>query len=229
MNLIDIQQHGFAVFPEVLNQIQIEKFREVAAQIEGEGISKRESVFAIRNLLDAPEIQELARSKAVRDLIEPILGEGCFAVRGIFFDKTPDANWKVVWHQDLSIAVQKKQEVEGFGPWSEKAGAVHAQPPREVLENMLAIRIHLDDCDESNGALRVVSGSHLLGKLESTSMAQQTSEFETVPVPNGGAMLMRPLLLHASSPSQSPNHRRVIHLEFAGCELPDGVEWRWKV
>jgi ectoine hydroxylase-related dioxygenase (phytanoyl-CoA dioxygenase family) len=147
-------------------------------------------------------------------------------VRGIFFDKTPDANWKVPYHQDLSIAVKGKAEVEGFGPWSEKAGAVHVQPPAEVLEKMLTIRIHLDDTDETNGSLRVIPGSHQLGKIESSQVGPHVERGEvTVPVPEGGAMLMRPLLLHASSPAQNARHRRVIHLEFAATELPGRLEW----
>ena len=36
---------------------------------------------------------------------------------------------------------------------------------------------------------------------------------------------MRPLLLHASSPSKVPGHRRVIHLDFASSPLPGGLYW----
>ena len=219
---------GFAVISDVLNAAQVENWREIVARIEGAGVSRRQSVFAIRNLLDAPEIRELARSSAIRVLVEPVLGPDCFAARGIFFDKTPDANWKVPWHQDLSIAVQNKIEVEGFGPWSEKAGAIHVQPPREILEKMLAIRLHLAPCDATNGALRVISGSHQLGKLEAAQIALETQKTgEIAAVSSGGAMLMRPLLLHASS--HSPAHRRVIHLEFATCELPAGLRWLHRI
>ncbi len=221
-----INERGFAAQNRVMEFEEVEHWREIVAQINGAGVSKRQSVFAIRNLLDAPEIQELARSKPIRALIEPVLGPHCFAARGIFFDKTPDANWKVPFHQDLSIAVQEKCESEGFGPWSQKAGAVHVQPPREILENMLTIRLHLDACDAQNGALRVIAGSHRLGKLDAAQIALQTAQIaEIVPIPSGGAMLMRPLLLHASSPSENAAHRRVIHLEFAAAELPDGLQW----
>lgn len=222
-----IEIQGFVVAPEVLSETQIEKLRQVVAQIEGAGVSKRQNVFAIRNLLDHREMQELARSAPIRALVEPILGPHCFAVRGIFFDKTPDANWKVPFHQDLSIAVRQKIEVAGFGPWSEKAGAPHVQPPGAILEKMLAIRLHLDACDAQNGALRVIPGSHRQGKLDAAQIAAQVQDGETtiVPVPCGGAMLMRPLLLHASSPSKNALHRRVIHLEFAATDLAIGLNW----
>ena len=72
-------------------------------------------------------------------------------MRGLYFDKLPEANWKVPWHQDLSIAVRARLDVEGFGPWTEKAGVLHAQAPAAVLERMLAVRVHLDDCGRENG------------------------------------------------------------------------------
>lgn len=217
---------GFAVAPAFLGENEVEKWRQIVAKIEGAGVSKRRSVFAIRNLLDHLEIQTLARSSEICALVEPVLGPNCFAVRGIFFDKTPDANWKVPFHQDLSIAVRQKIEVAGFGPWSEKAGAIHVQPPATILENMLTIRLHLDACDAQSGALRVVPGSHRLGKLDAAQIALETAKnVEVVPVSSGGAMLMRSLLLHASSPCENALHRRVIHLEFAAAPLPNGLEW----
>ncbi|RYG58228.1 phytanoyl-CoA dioxygenase [bacterium] len=226
MSRNSVEIDGFAVVDSVISSTEIEVWRELVAGIEGRGVSKRESIFAIRNLLDVPEIRDMARSLAVRNLIEPTLGPNCFAVRGIFFDKTPDANWKVPYHQDLSIAVREKIETPGFGPWSEKAGAVHVQPPTAVLEKMLTIRIHLDDTDEANGALRVIPGSQRLGKIESGHVAREAEQGEVaVPVVEGGAMLMRPLLLHASSPARNARHRRVIHLEFAGTELSGELEW----
>ncbi|PQV63863.1 Phytanoyl-CoA dioxygenase (PhyH) [Abditibacterium utsteinense] len=226
----NLETDGFAVAPQVISEAQIEKLQKIIAQIEGAGVSKRQSVFAIRNLLNVPAIQDLARSQLIRALIEPVLGPNCFAARGIFFDKTPDANWKVPFHQDLSIAVKSRIESPGFGPWSEKAGALHVQPPREILEQMLTIRLHLDACNADNGALRVIPNSHLLGKLDAAQIARQSTKNEEIAsVASGGAMLMRPLLLHASSPSQSPAHRRVIHLEFAAALLPAGLEWLHRV
>ena len=136
------------------------------------------------------------------------------------------ANWKVPWHQDLTIEVRKKLDVSGFGPWSTKAGVVHVQPPASTLENMLAVRIHLDDCDESNGPLRVIPGSHRLGRLTSEQILRIAAQPAVrCTVPAGGVMLMRPLLVHASSACRDPRHRRVIHLEFAAGALPAGLEW----
>ncbi len=225
-----LELDGFRVAPAVLCDTEVENLRRIVAEIEGTGVSKRQNVFAIRNLLDHAEIQDLARSSKIRALIEPVLGPNCFAVRGIFFDKTPDANWKVPWHQDLSVAVKEKVEVADFGPWSEKAGAIHVQPPAAILKEMLTVRLHLDACDAQSGALRVAPGSHLSGKLDAARIALETAQnFVTAPVGSGGAMLMRPLLLHASSPCENAAHRRVIHLEFATDSLPDGLRWLHRI
>ena len=143
------------------------------------------------------------------------------------FDKTPETNWKVSWHQDQTISVVEQREVEGFGPWSVKAGVPHVQAPVGLLERMLTIRIHLDDCGISNGPLRVLPGTHLSGKLSPSELARLRSERVevTCAVPAGGAILMRPLLLHASSVSESPAHRRVLHIEYAAETLSGGLKW----
>jgi ectoine hydroxylase-related dioxygenase (phytanoyl-CoA dioxygenase family) len=148
-------------------------------------------------------------------------------VRGILFDKTPGANWKVPWHQDLSIAVTKQIDLPGYGPWSVKAGVPHVQPPVEILQRMLTIRLHLDDCGLDNGPLLVLPGSHAHGILSGEQVDQLRQAGTPVPatVSRGGAVLMRPLLLHASHAATSPGHRRVIHIEYASAKLPAGLVW----
>ena len=148
-------------------------------------------------------------------------------MRGVYLDKHKDANWKVAWHQDLTIAVRQRKEVEGYGPWSIKVGIQHVQPPVAVLEKMLAVRVHLDDTDESNGALRVIPGSHRHGRLNSEDIQDWKASSTPVScaVKRGGVMLLRPLLLHASSLAFAPGHRRVLHFEYAAGELGSGLEW----
>ena len=216
---------GFAIVPDVLDAAATASLIETLAPLQIEGAA------GARNLLDVAHVQVLARSARIRALIEPILGPDCFAVRGIYFDKTAGANWKVPYHQDLSIAVRERRELADFGPWSEKAGVIHGQPPTPILENMLTLRLHLDDCDADNGALRVLERTHELGKLSAPQIAREREiGVETVcVVPRGGALLMRPLLLHASSPARDPTHRRVIHLEWAARPLPEGLNWQHQI
>ena len=174
-----------------------------------------------------PAVRQLAGSAPIRDLAEQVLGANCRPARATLFDKRLDANWKVPWHQDVTIAVQWRADVAGFGSWTEKAGVPHVQAPANVLERMLAVRIHLDDCLEANGALRVLPGSHRHGRLTDRAIQQWRQTVADVPcvVGRGGVLMMRPLLLRASSASAHAARRRVIHLEFAAGGLPGGLRW----
>jgi ectoine hydroxylase-related dioxygenase (phytanoyl-CoA dioxygenase family) len=215
-----VQRDGFAVIPACLDETTLESL----------GTEFDDSHYPERNLLSIQSIRTLATSSSVREIMETILGPECFAVRGIFFNKTRTSNWKVAWHQDLTIAVRERKGVEGFGPWTMKAGVIHVQPPCDVMAGMLAIRLHLDESGCDNGALRVIAGSHSAGRLSGERIITWSKEESvTSMVPRGGALVMRPLLLHASSASASTKSRRVIHLEFAAAELPQGLNWYDKV
>ncbi len=192
------------------------------------GVRSRGGIYAVRNLLRlSPAIGEWARSAEVRCLVDRHLAGGGFPVRGTLFDKTAGANWLVPWHQDLTICVAARVDIPGYGPWTTKAGVLHVQPPARVLEEMLSVRIHLDDCQESNGALCVLPGTHRLGRLAPRQIAEQqgrVTPFGCV-VPAGGVVLMRPLLIHASSPASGAIHRRVIHIDYACAPLDGGLRW----
>jgi ectoine hydroxylase-related dioxygenase (phytanoyl-CoA dioxygenase family) len=228
-----IARDGFRVVEGIAGDAEVDALLPALAAVDHEGaVERRGSVHAIRNLLEAvPEVRALARSAAVRALVEPVLGAECFVVRAILFDKTPQANWKVAWHQDLTIAVRERVEVPGFGPWSEKAGIAHVQPPAAVLERMLTVRVHLDDCGPDNGPVQVIPGSYAGGRLDAGGVDAWRARARPVAATSrrGGALVMRPLLLHASSPATVPGHRRVVHLEFAADDLPGGLHWhgRW--
>jgi Phytanoyl-CoA dioxygenase (PhyH) len=225
----EVNSNGFAICEEVLSLHKVNELLLSLEQIGENGpIRSHGGVFAIRNLLDlSSEIRELAFSPLVQDLVEPILGSDFFPVRGILFDKIANANWKVPWHQDVTIAVQDKVEAEGFGPWSVKMDVLHVQPPASILEHMLSVRFHLDDCGKDNGALRVIPKSHTRGRIPEQEIQQirETSYEHVCSVKIGGALLMRPLLLHASSPALVPGHRRIVHIDFAAVSLPSGLQW----
>lgn len=225
----EIEENGFAIVEGVLSAGEAAQLIAAIERIDREAsLTNRGGIFAVRNLLDvSPEVSELSNSRRIRDLVEPILGANCIPVRGILFDKVPDANWKVPWHQDVTIAVRVRAEVPGFGPWSIKAGVLHVQPPAAILEGMISVRIHLDLCSETNGALRVIPASHREGRIQEGKIAdiRAITPERICAVGEGGALLMRPLLLHASASSISPEHRRVIHIDFASASLPDGLEW----
>lgn len=225
-----LARDGFALVPRLIDApATAALIHALPDRAAGESTRSRgERVYAMRNLLGlVPAVGELAASPAVQAVVEPVLSRQARLVRGLLFDKTPDANWKVAWHQDLSIAVKRRIDLPGFGPWSVKAGVQHVQPPVDVLRSMLTVRLHLDDCGPDNGPLNVLPGSHAAGVLTPAEVEAWRSRGRpaTCCVDAGGALLMQPLLLHASSSAANPGHRRVIHLEFAACELPGGLEW----
>ena len=215
-----IEESGFAIVPQCIAEQTVDQLCDQLGDTR----------HTQRNLLRVPIVRDLAKLEPVRQLVAAILGKDCFAVRGMLFNKMPASNWKVVWHQDKTIAVRERIEQPNFGPWSMKAGVVHVQPPASVMANMLAVRLHLDDRHEDNGPLRVVPCSHKAGNLSSEEIeARRTHPSVICTVARGGAILMRPLLLHASSSSSKPATRRVVHLEFAADELPSGLEWHGRV
>lgn len=223
---IAFNRDGFVIVPDAISSAPIgELVSALPPSSDGEARG------GVRNLFEVPAIRELARDSAIRAIARALLGIDCFAVRALLFDKTPSANWKVAWHQDLTIAVAERRDVPGFGPWSMKAGVVHVQPPRETLERMAAVRLHLDPCGPDNGPVRVLPGSHRGGKLTPDGIDAARGHIESVRcvVPRGGLLIMRPLLLHASSRATVPEHRRVVHIEFATGALPHGLTWRWQV
>jgi len=215
-----VEADGFAVVPPCLSDDTMQRLVS--------GLS--DTSHGIRNLFAVPMVRELAASAPVRTLAETVFGKMYFAVKGTFFNKTQESNWKVAWHQDLTIMVREHREVQGFGPWTVKAGIDHVQPPAEVLSRILAIRLHLDESGEENGPLRVIPGSHGQGRFSAEQVAERAKRSSiTCTVPRGGALLMRPLLLHASSACLVPKPRRVIHLEFAVDELPGALDWHDRV
>lgn len=208
----------------VLTCSQIRELIEAVSPLLEQSSKRRGGVRSL--LTQSPAAAELARSAEIRALVEPVLGAGAFVTRSILFDKSPDANWDVVWHQDATIAVQMQHELAGFGPWSTKAGVPHVQPPQEVLAGMLTVRIHLDDCEADNGPLLVVPGSHR-EFVDDGMIARAVCDSAAVALccRAGDAILMRPLILHASRKSVAVSHRRVIHLEFASSDLPAPLQW----
>jgi hypothetical protein len=186
-----VDTDGFAIVRGVANADVCADLAAAIGPIDGAGL---------RGLLAIAAVRQFASSVDLIDLLRPFFDGEPFPVRGLYFIKSPEENWSVAWHQDLTIAVRERREVPGFGPWSVKDGIPHVQPPIEVLERMVTVRLHLDDAVEANGALKVFPGSHKFGHLSHGQIEQVCRERREVvcAAPAGGVMFMRPLLLHAS-------------------------------
>ena len=217
---MSLDRDGFALAPSGLSPTELSALADALESEGDQSASRRGGVaYARRNL---------GRHSAVVALSQRLAPPGLTLVRAILFDKRPEANWPVPWHQDLSLAVSERVELPGWGPWSVKSGVVHVQPPAKFLERLLALRLHLDDCPAENGALKVLPGTHLLGRLSAERIQALRQEIpETLcPARAGEVLTMRPLLLHASSPAETPTRRRVLHLELAPPDLlPALLNW----
>ncbi len=148
-------------------------------------------------------------------------------VRAILFDKTAAANWSLAWHQDRVVAVNERIEVEGFGPWTRKHGALHVAPPFEVLAAVTTLRFHLDAAAEANAPLLIAPGSHRLGRISESDVPKVVEMCGIVSchADVGDAWLYATPILHASDAARQPVHRRVLQVDYAVGDLPGGLEW----
>ena len=165
--------------------------------------------------------------KTLPELLGQYYLDGMSPVRAILFDKTPQQNWSLGWHQDRTIAVMEKREVSGFGLWSVKAGIVHVEPPFSIMENLYTIRIHLDDVDENNAPLLIAAGSHHFGRVTENHMHAATDKctIKACTAQRGDIWLYHTPILHASSAARSGKNRRVLQMDLADFALPDELEW----
>ena len=228
--LDEFERNGFVVLKNILDDETVSFLIEKLSNLKPiEAVSrKNEAIYGVRNLRNiSPEIKEFSESDTVKNLAENFIGERAKVVRAIYFDKNPDANWKVPWHQDLTISVKEKRETAGFSAWTMKAKIRHVQPPIGILEKMVTLRFHLDDADETNGALKVIPESHAKGRLSAAQIKsiREANESVICRVKQGDCLIMRPLILHSSSAGTNPENRRVIHLEFSASTLPNGLEF----
>lgn len=223
---------GYFVRSDVIAVDEVEDLRRaIAALPVREEVRRKRGIYGVRNLLEiCPATRILAAKASVRGFASAVLGDNAFAVRALFFDKVPDANWSLSWHQDKVIAVKARRDVPGFVAWTRKAGVWQVQPPAEVLARMVAIRVHLDDCGPDNGPLRVLPGSHRLGWLDDDLDQWKRRVAEVVcTVRCGGIVAICPLTIHASAASRMAGNRRVIHIEYAAAGLPGGLEWNNRI
>lgn len=181
----------------------------------------RDELFAFetagtRCLLDVSCVQQATSYLRTALCSAALLPASAVAIQAIAFDKTATTNWKVTWHQDLMFPLAQPATEPGYELPSKKDGINYARPPRDILESLLAVRLHLDDCDATNGPLRVSPGTHRQGVIRSTDLAATVTRHgeSSCQARTGDALLMKPLLLHASSSATTPRHRRVLHLVF---------------
>jgi len=187
-----------------------------------------DDAVGIRDILQqCPYLLQFANSKRILNYVQPYFESPASLVRAILFNKTAESNWLVPWHQDKTVAVSKRFDNPLWNCWSIKGGVNHVQPPVDILNRMITLRIHLDDTTEKNGCLKVIPNSHKLGILKQSDINNfvKNNSYQLCEGVTGSALVMRPHLVHSSSKAKEPIQRRILHIEFSDFTLPSGITW----
>lgn len=214
-------EQGFEVVPAVLTACATEAVRKALEGLAPEGAGTR-------TLLSLEWCATLAETLRTHPRLGPHLPTGHVAVQCTFFEKTRIKNWLVSLHQDLSIPVAERVDQPELLGWSEKEDTLYVQPPLAVLQDLVAVRLHIDPCGADDGPLRVVPGTHRIGTVPveaGPALRQAHGELSCLAAP-GDAVVMHPLVLHASSKATGHSRRRVLHFLFGPPTLPHGLRWQ---
>lgn len=225
----DLISDGFSVVPRVIDPATIVFLREEFERLAPDFASHRNgAAFGMRGVSGKSElVREISLSETLKNHVISAIGAKARPVRTIFFDKTSAANWPLPWHQDRVIALAERHNIIGYNKWTLKNDVTHVEPPLTILQQIATVRIHLDDCDENNGALQVVAGWHdRLYPSKTLATLRGSDQVETLCANAGDAILMRPLTPHSSDKTISDRRRRVLHIEYCSAELPAPLTWR---
>ena len=217
---LNFARDGAQLFPAAIDRTTLGVIKTLAGDLPPHKAGIR--------LRGAEELRALlAATGSVGAVAATVLGAECRPVRAILFDKTPQLNWSLRWHQDRTIAVTERRDVEGFDPWSIKDGLLHVAPPFSVLANIVTLRVHLDPVPETNAPLLVAPGSHSLGRIPEPAIADAVQKCGTVACSagRGDVWLYSTPILHASNAASVPCRRRVLQVDYASEELPGGLKW----
>ena len=230
---------GSGVFPRGMNDEAIAAFESDGAQLfKGalkpcigaleEALSTLPQDEAGIRLRGIEALAPLLASKGcIGAIATSVLGENARPVRAILFNKSPETNWSLGWHQDRTICVTKKREAPGFGPWTVKRGMIHVAPPFDLLTRMVTVRAHLDDVPATNAPLLIAPGSQKRGRVlvDEIDQVVELCGTHSCIAEVGDIWLYSTPILHASEAASVPKSRRVLQVDFAAETLPFGLEW----
>jgi hypothetical protein len=216
---IDFATHGARLFKGALKPCMAELKAALADLPPDEAGVRIHGIEALEPLL--------ASTGCLGAVAASVLGGGAKPVRAILFNKSPETNWSLAWHQDRTISVKEKREVPGFGPWTVKSGMHHVAPPFELLARMVTLRAHLDDVPATNAPLLIAPGSHTFGRIPVSDVDEIVERCGTRAclAEAGDVWLYATPILHASEGASAPISRRVFQVDFAAEALPNGLEW----
>jgi hypothetical protein len=217
---LSLLNQGAEVYPGVLSLSEIQALQELCDQHIG-------AKPGIRLYQSTVVSDVLSSSGKVSSLVHRYLGTLAKPVRAVMFDKSLETNWALGWHQDRTISVRARIEVDGYGPWTVKAGSVHVEPPFSIIRQMITLRLHLDDVDQDNAPLLIAPGSHNIGRIPASEIETTVTQLGSHPclAKAGDVWAYSTGILHASDKAARPRRRRVLQVDFSAENLPGGLEW----
>ncbi|MCH9696460.1 MAG: hypothetical protein K0U72_18230 [Gammaproteobacteria bacterium] len=201
---------GYICLADVMS---VESLNDIKSYLESSSTTRAGD----RRLLDHSWCRDLAGT--IRDHLEcrKLIAGNYVATLCTYFDKSADSNWGVASHRDLSVPVKRKFCRQSWKNWTVKQGIPHVQPPTQFLLGMFAIRLNIDHSTAENGALIVSPCSHQTETADPPSVV-----VEGLP---RSALMMSPMLVHASRKSTNGTDRRVLHFLFGPSQQSSPVEW----
>jgi Phytanoyl-CoA dioxygenase (PhyH) len=214
---LQLERDGAQLFPRALDAAVLAPLEDILPEASGPGL----------RLYSEPNLQLWLSEGPVGEIARSIIGTWAKPVRAILFDKTRETNWALAWHQDRTIAVRRRVLLAGFENWTTKDGTPHVEPPFDLIERMVTVRIHIDPVPAGNAPLLIAPGSHALGRVvesEIDTVVKRCGTY-TCLANAGDAWLYKTAILHRSDRSVVDCRRRVLQVDFAAEELPGGLEW----
>ena len=217
---LQLARDGAQLYRNALSASEVDQLRALAEPLVAGQSGARICDGEIAVAIGAPD-------RAFVRIAAESLGPKARPVRAVLFDKSEEANWSAGWHQDRTIAVRERRETDGYGPWSVKGGAIHVEPPFEILRDMITLRAHLDDCDADNAPLLIAPGSHRLGRVPIGAIDQAAARLGSLCclARAGDIWVYATPILHASDRAKQPRRRRVVQVDFSASPLADGLQW----
>ena len=218
---LNLDEDGAQLFAQVLDEATCVRLEAALAALPS-------SVPGVR-IGDEPLLKPfLDIAGPIGAIAAAVLGPEARPVRAILFDKTAEQNWALGAHQDRTIVVRERIDADGFGPWTVKSGLIQVEPPFEILERMVTLRVHLDAVDQSNAPLRIVPGSHRLGRLPEAEIERVVATFgeRRCLAKRGDVWIYAAPIVHASLAADLPRRRRVLQVDYSADAAPGPLTWR---
>lgn len=216
-----VRKRGYNIFSQIFSDSEVSTLASELSQSQ-----LKRSRAGARHILCLDPVRKIADDMRLVEIASAILEAAAIPFRATLFDKSSSSNWLVAWHQDTALPLIEKIETAGWGPWSVKEGVIHSHAPRSALEQVLALRVHLDDSTSDNGPLRIIPDTHCDGVFTDSQIQERAAKSQGLEciTGKGGVIAMRPLVIHASSKSENDLSRRVLHIEYANSlEMSDGL------